>query len=68
MTLSQINDTKHWRDRAAEMRALSDMMDDAEAVAIMLRLANDYDILADRAAERAGHDTNAPSPWPHNNN
>ena len=35
MTLSQINDTKHWRDRAAEMRALSDMMEDAEAVAIM---------------------------------
>ena len=68
MTLSQINDTKHWRDRAAEMRALSDMMDDAEAVAIMLRLANDYDLLADRAAERAGHDANAPSPRPHNNN
>jgi hypothetical protein len=39
-------DPKHWLDRAAEMRALSEAM-------AMLRLADDYDKLADRAAARA---------------
>jgi hypothetical protein len=48
-----INDPKHWPDRAAEMRALSETMNDVETKAIMLRLASDYDKLADRAAQRA---------------
>jgi hypothetical protein len=38
------------------MRALSLIMSDAEAQAIMQRLANDYDKLADRAATRVGVD------------
>jgi hypothetical protein len=49
---SHVNDSTHWRDRAAEMRALSNMMKDVEAAAIMLRLADDYDKLADRADMR----------------
>jgi hypothetical protein len=49
MPSSTIHDPKHWRDRAAAMRALSQTMDDVEARAIMLRLADDYDKLADRA-------------------
>jgi hypothetical protein len=28
MTLQGINDAKHWRDRAAQMRVLSDVMKD----------------------------------------
>jgi hypothetical protein len=49
MAASHINDSKHWRDRAAERRALSDAMRDPETIGIMLRLADDYDTLADRA-------------------
>jgi hypothetical protein len=52
MTNKSINDPKHWLDRAAEMRALAATMKDPETIAIMLRLADDYDKLADRAAQR----------------
>ena len=54
MSTSSINDPKHWHDRAAEMRAISDTMNDIDTRATMLRLADDYDKLADRAAQRAG--------------
>jgi hypothetical protein len=65
MALQGINDAKHWRDRAAEMRVLSDGMKDAEVQSTMLRLANDYDILADRAEDRAKNDIPPrPSPMP----
>jgi hypothetical protein len=47
-----INDAKHWRDRAAEMRALSVMMNHAETQLVMSKLADDYDKLADRAEIR----------------
>lgn len=52
MTLREVNDPKHWRDCAAKMR-VSDMMTDPEVVAVMLRLADDYDKLADRARVKA---------------
>lgn len=47
-----INDPKHWRDRAAQMRALAECMAKPETMAIMAKLAEDYDKLADRAEER----------------
>ena len=50
VTLSNnVNDVKHWRDRAAEMRILSTMMEHVETQAIMARLADDYDKMADGA-------------------
>jgi hypothetical protein len=42
-----------WRDRAAQMRALTDTMKDRHAVSIMLQLADDYDKLAERAEIRS---------------
>jgi hypothetical protein len=55
MTNKPINDPKHWRDRAAVMRALADTMKDPETIAIMHRLADDYDKLAERAVIRNGN-------------
>jgi hypothetical protein len=53
MTLNHVNDSQHWRDRADEMRALTATMQDKQAVATMLRLADDYDKLAERADIRS---------------
>jgi hypothetical protein len=65
MALQGIYDAKHWRDRAAEMRVLSSEMKDFEARTSMLKLANDYEKIADRAEERATRDARGPSPRPH---
>ena len=65
VALQNVNDSKHWRDRAAEMRVLSCDMKDPEAQSMMFKLANDYDKLADRAEDRAARDeTPGPSPMP----
>lgn len=61
---SGLNDAKHWRDRATEMRALADEMSSPRAATLMNDLAKDYDKLADRAEERAKTDLKVPSPLP----
>ena len=45
-------DPAHWRERAAQMRLLASEMNDPEAGVVMLKLANDYDNLADSAENR----------------
>jgi hypothetical protein len=50
---SFINDPEHWRQRAEEARALADQMNDEASRQTMLRIAADYDRLAERAALRA---------------
>jgi hypothetical protein len=48
-----LNDPQRWRDRADQMRALASESSDPESRTIMLRVANDYDLLARRAERRA---------------
>lgn len=49
-----VDDPKHWYGRATEMRVLADEMSSKDAQRMMLRLAEDYEKLGDRAAERLG--------------
>jgi hypothetical protein len=52
MFLYSINDPKHWLDRAKEARALAEQMNDPEAKRTMLKNADDYERLAQRAEQR----------------
>jgi hypothetical protein len=46
------NDPEHWRQRAEEARVLAEQMNDETSKQMMLRIADDYDKLAVRAAMR----------------
>ena len=50
MPSSHVNDSKHWRDRADEMRSLSLLMHHFDTALIVLAVAEDYDWLADHAS------------------
>jgi hypothetical protein len=52
MPTPNTNDPNHWRNRAAQMRALALTMNHSDVVTLMKDLATDYDMLADRAARR----------------
>jgi hypothetical protein len=47
------HNARNWRMRAEEIRMLTEHMSDAVAKDIMLRIANDYDRLAQRAEQEA---------------
>jgi hypothetical protein len=53
MAASHINDPAYYRNWAEEIRALKGPMKNIETQAMMDRLADDYDKLAERAAQRA---------------
>jgi hypothetical protein len=48
---------KHWRMRAEKMRTLAEEAIDSTVRAMMLRIAADYDRLAESADDRAAHDS-----------
>jgi hypothetical protein len=52
MPASFINDPEHWHQRAKEARTLADLMNDEDSRQAMLRIAADYERLAERAAQR----------------
>src|SRR5258707_434940 len=45
-------DAEHWRQRAKEARAVADSMNDPQSKEAMLRIAHDYERLAERAEQR----------------
>jgi hypothetical protein len=47
-----IDDVQNWRDRAVEARAAAAQVKDAQARTALLRIAESYDELAERAAKR----------------
>jgi hypothetical protein len=55
MPSSFINDPQHWRGRAEEARTLAEQMSDETSKQMMLRIADDYGRLAERAEQRARH-------------
>jgi hypothetical protein len=53
--MSSLYDEQHWRRRAEEMRNIANGMGPLErAKDVMLRIAEEYDRLAVRAADRMG--------------
>jgi hypothetical protein len=49
---SKLNDPEHWRSRAQEVRGLADDAKAPDVLAMLLRLAADYDRVADAAERR----------------
>ena len=52
MRASNVNESTHLRERAAEMRESSKELKDNNTAAVIMRLADLYDRLADRAETR----------------
>jgi hypothetical protein len=50
---SLLDNVEHWRQRAREARAQAEQMTDSHAKELMLTVADSYDRIAQRAADRA---------------
>jgi len=53
MSGADINDFKHWRERAAKLRLVAESLPDPHSRASLLAIAEDYEKLASRAEERS---------------
>ena len=54
----KMKDAKHWRDRAAEIRARAIAMEDGVSRRVMLTIAQSYEVLAQQAQEVANRSDN----------
>jgi len=54
MTVSHsiLDDPKHWLERADEARSIADQISDPDSRRMMLRIAEDYERLANHARRR----------------
>ncbi len=60
--MSSLNDPRRWRMRAEELRTIADNCKTLEGRATFLRLAADYELLAERAeAGRRQRDRQTPT-------
>jgi hypothetical protein len=50
----KIKDARHWRDRAAEIRARAAEIPNGISRRVMLSIAESYELLAQRAEDAAG--------------
>jgi len=48
-----LDDPEHWRSRAEEARSVAEQLSDPESKQTMLRIAADYERLAEHAKQRA---------------
>ena len=49
---SILDDPKHWLERAEEARSIADQISDPDSRRMMLRIAEDYEPLANHARRR----------------
>jgi hypothetical protein len=49
---SHLDKPHYWRDHAAQVRALADQVSNQKAREAILRIAAEYELIADRAQER----------------
>jgi hypothetical protein len=54
-----LDSPEHWRSRAEEARSIADHLSDPESKRTMLRIAADYERLADHAEQRARKQSSA---------
>ena len=52
MRTTLLDDAEHWWSRAEETRTIAELMNDPEAKRIMFDIAEGYDRLAERAADK----------------